>query len=204
MPTSLRLVSIDARPFGRDRAALAKVIADAGADVACVHGGPHLLRWRSLSAALGRRAGLVVVTGGRSAGANLVLSTLAVDVLVVRDVLLTGGTRFTRPGAALAALRLRGSEFVFVSATLLGNAAERLTQAGELQTAIERLVPGHPATVISAEGADRPGTAAWQSLVQNRVGLAGRIFVDGRLAVADAAHLSGRGPAGAVLITLAG
>jgi hypothetical protein len=202
VPRSVRLLSIDARPFGRDRAALANVIADADADVACVHGGPHLLRWRSISAALGRQAGLVVVTGGRSAGANLLLSTLAVDVLVVRDVLLTGGTRLTRPGAALATLRLRRTEFALVSATLVGNAAERLGQARELQSAIDRLVPGDPPAVISAEGSDRPGTAAWQSLVENRVGVAGRIFVDGRLTVVDAAELSGRPMPGGVLVTL--
>jgi hypothetical protein len=73
--TSLRLLSIDARAFGRDRVALARAVAAAEVDVACVHGSPHLLRWRSISAAIARRAGLVVVTGGRTAGANLVLST---------------------------------------------------------------------------------------------------------------------------------
>jgi hypothetical protein len=196
------LWSVDARPFGRDRAALARFIGDADVDVACVHGGPHLLRWRSISAALGRRAGLVVVTGGRTAGANLVLSTLGVDVLGVQDVVLTGGTRLTRPGAALAALRLRGTEFAIVSATLLGNSAERLAQAGELQTVINRLAARELPAVISAEGSDRPGTAAWQALVENRVGVAGRIFVDGRLGVTDATQLAGPTPGSAVLVTV--
>ena len=202
MPTSLRLLSIDARPFGRDRVALAKVIGDSGADVACVHGGPHLLRWRSISAALGRQAGLVVVTGGRTAGANLLLSTLGVDVSTVQDVVFDGGSRLTRPGAALAELRLRDTSFLLVSATLIGNAAERLAQAGELQSAIERLVPGDPPTIISAEGSDRPGTAAWQALVENRVGVAGRLFVDGRVSVRDAAALPGKAPGSGVRLTL--
>lgn len=181
MPTSLRLLSIDARPFGRDRGALARAIADAEADVACVHGGPHLLRWRSISASVGRRAGLVIVTGGRTAGANLLFSSLSVDVLAVRDVLLTGGGRLNRAGAALAALRFRGAEFVVASATLVGNAAARLVQAGGLQTAIERLTPGDLPAVISAEGCDRPESAAWQALVENRVGVAGQVFVDAPL-----------------------
>lgn len=202
MPTSLHLLSVDARPFGRDRAALARYISDAAPDVACVHGGPHLLRWRSISAAVGRRAGLVVVTGGRTAGANLVLSTLAVDVLAAQDVVLTGGTRLNRPGAALAALRVRGSEFAVVCATLLGNSADRLAQAEELQKVIERLTPHEPPALISAEGSDRPGTAAWQSLVDNRIGVAGRLFVDGRLAVTDAAQLPGPTPATGVLLTV--
>jgi hypothetical protein len=202
VPTSLRVLSVDARPFGRDRAALAKVIGDSGADVACVHGGPHLLRWRSISAALGRRAGLVVVTGGRTAGANLLLSTLGVDVDTVQDVVFAGGTRLTRPGAALAALRRKDASFLLVSATLIGNAAERLAQAGELQAAIERLVPGDPPTIISAEGSDRPGTSAWQALLENRVGVAGRMFVDGRVSVAEAAQLPGKGPGGGIRLTL--
>jgi hypothetical protein len=130
------------------------------------------------------------------------VSTLGVDVDTVQDVVLTGGTRLTRPGAALAALRRKDSSFLVVSATLIGNAAERLAQAGELQSAIERLVPGDPPTIISAEGSDRPGTAAWQSLVENRVGVAGRLFVDGRVSVRDAAALPGKAPGSGVRLTL--
>jgi hypothetical protein len=192
VPTPLRLLSIDARPFGRDRGALAEAIADADADVACVHGGPHLLRWRSISASVGRRAGLVVVTGGRTAGANLLLCSLSVDMIAAQDVLLTGGGRLHPAGAALAALRLRDSQFLLAAATLTGNSTERRAQAGELQVAIDRLVPGDLPTVISAEGGDRPGTAAWQALVENRVGVAGRIFVDGRATVSDATQLPAR------------
>jgi hypothetical protein len=135
----------------------------------------------------------VIVTGGRTSGANLLLSSLAVDVIAVRDVLLPGGTRLNPAGAAIAALRLRAAEFVLASATLVGNSAERLAQAGQLQSALDRLVPGDLAAVVSSEGADRPGTAAWQALVENRVGLAGRIFVDGRMNVVDATQPTGRG-----------
>jgi hypothetical protein len=180
---SLRLLSIDARRFGRDRAALAAAIAAAEADVACVHGAPHLLRWRSSCAAIGRRSGLVVVGGGRPAGANLLLSTLAVDVAAVRDVGFTGGSALNRPGAARAARRVRGLDFALVSATLIGNSAQRVEQARQLQRAVDRLVPGNPPTVIDAEGSDRPGTAAWQALVAGRVAVAGRIFVDRKIAV---------------------
>jgi hypothetical protein len=40
--------------------------------------------------------------------------------------------------------------------------------------------------IISAQGSDRPGSAAWQTLVEDRVGVAGRIFIDGRIAVGEA------------------
>lgn len=194
MSTSVRLLSLDARSFGHDRTAFAKAVANAAADVVCVHGSPHLLRWRSISAALARRAGLVVVTGGRVAGANLLLSSLGVDIGAVRDVRFAGGSALHAPGAALAAVRLRGTEFVVASATLVGNAAERLAQARELQTAIDRLVPGRPPSIISVEGADRPGTAAWQTLAENRAGVAGRIFIDSRIGIADATEAPGGSP----------
>jgi hypothetical protein len=192
---SVRVLSVDARTFGRDRAVLAKTIADAAVDVACVHGGPHLLRWRSICAALGRRAGLVVVTGGRTAGANLLLSSLGVDVSAVRDLTLGRGSLLVQPGAALAALGLRGIDFAIGSATLIGNSAERLAQSRGLQAALDSLVPGSPPAIISAEGTDRPGTAAWQALAANRVTVADRLFVDSRIAVDDVTQLSGGSPA---------
>ena len=181
----MRLLSVDARRYGRDHAALAAVIESAEPDVVCVHGSPHLLRWRSISAALARRAGLVVVTGGRTAGANLLLSTLGVDVARVHDV------RFAHRcgGAAIAALRLRGADFVLAAATLDGNATQRADAARELQAALRSVVPDELPALVSAEGADRPGSAAWQVLVDERVGVAGRLFVDGRLAVGDATEL---------------
>jgi endonuclease/exonuclease/phosphatase family metal-dependent hydrolase len=191
VPTTLRLLSLDARGFGGDRSALAQAIAAAAVDVACVHGGPHLLRWRSIAAAIGRKSGLVTVTGGRTAGANLVLSTLGVDVRAVRDVRFDGSSRLNPSGAALAALQLRGVDFAVVATTLAGNAAERLAQVRVVQQALHGLVPDMPPRLISAEGVDRPGTAAWQALVENGVGVSRRLFVDARVGVADAVELPG-------------
>src|SRR4051794_35820028 len=186
VPT-LRVLSVDARTTGRDRAALGRLISDNDADVVCVHNAPHLGRWRQKAAALARRSGKVVVTAaGRGAGANLLLSTLGIDSV------LTGATRFAGrggtnpPGAALALLRVRGQEVLLAGATLVGNAAERLAQARELQSAIDGLVPGNPPCVLSAIGTDRPGTAAWQSLADGRVAAGGRFFVDERIGVAAA------------------
>jgi hypothetical protein len=189
----VRLLSIDGRSFGRDRAALAEAISAAGADVTCIHGSPHLLRWRSISAAIGRQAGMVVVTGGRLAGANLLLSTLSVDVSAVRDA------RLAKGGAALAALKFRGTEFVLVSASLVGDPAERLTQARALQAEIDHLVPGDPPAIISAEGADRPGVGAWPALVEYRVSVARQIFVDGRIGVEQTSDLADGSAAGTIV-----
>jgi endonuclease/exonuclease/phosphatase family metal-dependent hydrolase len=196
--TSLRLLSVDARSFGRDRGALAKAISAAAPDVVCLHRSPHLLRWRSISAAIARRAGLVVVTGGRTAGANLLLSGLGVDVSAVRDVRLPG--RPGSAGAALAALRLRGTEFVLVAASLAGTAPDRLTQAQQLEAAIDRLAPGSPPAIISVDGAERPGSPAWQALMGNRVAVSGRVVVDARIAVDEAVEIAGSRPAPALRV----
>lgn len=186
----MRLLSVDARRTGRDRAALAAVIESAEVDVACVQHGPQLLRWRSICAALGRRSGLVVVTGGRTAGANLVLSTLGVDVLATGDMRATG-TRPWRPaGAAMAALQLRDVRFVLASASLTGPATTRAAQAQHLVEAIRGLVPDALPSVIAAAGV-APDTAAWRLLSAGREAVAGRLFVDPRLGVGETHEDSG-------------
>lgn len=200
MPT-LRLLSVDARTTG-GRAELAGMISDADADVVCLHGAPHVVRWRARIAALARRsARVVVVPGGPAAGANAVLSTLAVDVVLTRERRL-GGSWLSPLGAALTVLRCGGVQFALVSATLAGNAAQRLGQANELQAAIGRLVPGDPPVIVSALGSDRPGTAAWQALAGSRVGVADRLFVDERIAVADSRRVGGTELTPAVLAVL--
>ena len=187
----MRLLSVDARTTGRDRAALAGLIASADADVACVHHGPRLLRWRSICAALGRRSGLVVVTGGRVAGANLVLSTLGVDVVATHDLSSDAGSVRHPAGAALAALRLRDTRFVLVSATLAGDAPARANQAAAICAAAGSLVAADVPTVLCVDGVLTPDTAAWQALAHDRVAVAGRVFVDRRLGAAQSEDLAG-------------
>lgn len=198
---ALRLLTVDARRFGRDRAALRRVIAEARPDVVCVHGGPRGVRWRSRCGRLAREAGLVVVTGGRHAGGNLLLSTLGVDVTAVQDVRLGDGPRWHPPGAALAALAVQGVPLVVAGGTLVGNAAERLGQAHRLRRGLDALVPGGPPAVISAEGGDRPGTAAWQALADGRVGVTDGLFADARIAVAEVSEPADAGN-GTLLATL--
>lgn len=199
---ALRLLSVNARSLPLDRAALAQLIEAARPDVACVHGSPSLLRWRSISAALARRAGLVVVSGGRTGGANLLMSSLGVDVVRTTDLRFTAAGRLRPSGAALAVLRLRGSEFIVAAAQFAGTAAVRRQQAGELQAAIARLVPADPAVVISAQGANGSSTAAWQALSENRVAIADGIFVDGRIGIGEARELPTRAASQPVCVEL--
>jgi hypothetical protein len=203
VPT-LRLLSVDAQAVGRDRAGLSRLVDRATADVVCLHNGPHLLRWRSRTGAIARRAGRVVVhAGGRETGANALFSTLGVDEVAGRDVRLGLDARLRPAGAAVAVLRRGGADLVVASATLIGNAAERLGQARRLQAAIDRLVPDSPPAAISVLGSDRPGTAAWQCLAENRIAVAGRLFIDERITVDEAQEIPVERPTGpAVVATL--
>lgn len=196
---SLRLLSVNARTMSLDRAALARTIAEVRPDLACVHGAPSLLRWRSISAELAREAGLVVVSGGRTAGGNLLMSTLGVDVLTTRDLTYSGGRGVRPPGAALAMLRLRGSEFAVTGARLTGDAGKRLEQTSQLSRAVDGLTPGDPPLVLAVDGAGGPGSSAWQALGETRVAVAGGVFVDARIGIADVNEISG----GAVRVELA-
>ncbi len=186
----MRLLSVDARAISVDRRALARLIESAEADVACVHGGPHLLRWRSIAAALGRRSGLVVVTGGRPAGANLVLSTLAVDVVATHDLAFGGGSVRVPAGAALAVLRLRGTRFVVAAATLVGAAAQRVRQAQLLAGDLAELGAGETPTLLSVRGAVAGGAAS-EVLTRDRVAVADQIFGAGALGVTRSRELDG-------------
>ena len=202
MPT-FRVLSVDAHVAGRDRALLGRLIGDARADLVCIHNGPSLGRWRQRVAALARRAGLVVVhPGGRAAGGNVLLSTLGVDSGATTESVFGGRGLLHPPGAALAVMRSGDAEFVLASATLIGNAAERLGQAGELQAVLERFVPGSPPVLLSAIGIDRPGTAAWQALADGRVPVGARFFADGRIGVGEVEVSGGPGRATSVLAEL--
>jgi hypothetical protein len=116
----------------RDRAAFARAVRDAQPDVVCVQNAPHRLRWRSKCAALARTSGLVVVGGGRVAGANLMMSSLSVEVDAVHDL---------RDGV-LALLRYRDARFAV---------AGTRTRSADLQDAIVRLVPHATPTIVADE-----------------------------------------------------
>jgi hypothetical protein len=186
---SLRLVSVSTRTIRADRDALGQLVGAQKPQLVCVHGSPAGPRWRSASSALARACGLFVVGGGRLGGGNLVMSTLAVDSRLTRDLRFGGRRAWLAPGATFAALQFAGTDFLFVAARLVGNAAVRLDQTRELQEAVASLVPGDPPVVLSVDGADRPGTSSWEALTGSRVAVGGGIFVDARIDIEAAEEL---------------
>jgi endonuclease/exonuclease/phosphatase family metal-dependent hydrolase len=168
VPTTLRLLSYNVRSMRDDRAALARVIRSAEPDVVCVQEAPRFLRWRSRCAALARTSGLVVVGGGRPAGANLILSTIRVDVVNTANVLFSKDPGLHQRGVAIARLRLGGTEFAVAGTHLDLKEAPRLRHVAELDRALDRHIPAGVATIVAGDVNDRPGSTTWTAIGRGR------------------------------------
>ncbi|MBV9822273.1 MAG: endonuclease/exonuclease/phosphatase family protein [Actinobacteria bacterium] len=162
--TTLRLLSYNVRSMRDDVAALGRVMREIAPDVAIVQEAPRFLRWRAKCAALARRAGLVTVTGGRACGANLVLSSLAVDVLDTHELAFSTDRNLHHRGAAVALLRRAGHRFAVAGTHLDLIEAPRLRHLDELATFTEQFVPADVPLIVGGDINAAPGSATWQRL----------------------------------------
>jgi len=144
---NLRFVSVDARTFHRRRGALSAALRAAEPHVVVVHSAPHLGRWRTLSGTIARDAGLVVVGGGRRAGANLILSSLAIDFVSVAEVAFSHNP--ARPAGAVVA-RLRRGELDFAVAAASFSPQRAAGDAASLEAALK--VTAEVPTLLSIAG----------------------------------------------------
>jgi endonuclease/exonuclease/phosphatase family metal-dependent hydrolase len=163
--TTLRLLSYNVRSLRDDAAAVCRVIRAARADVVCVQEAPRLLRWRSKCAALARRSGLVVLTGGRPAAGNLLLCDLAVEAVRAADVLLSPRAGLHQRGMAVAVCRLRGTPFAVAGTHLDLVGSARREHVTEL---LERLpaagVPADLPLVVAGDINEEASEPAWSAL----------------------------------------
>lgn len=166
---SLRLLTYNVRSMRDDRAALGRVIRSTAAEVVLIQEAPRFARWRSLCAQLARTSNLVVVSGGRPAAANLILSSLGVDVVSSADVLFSRDPRLHQRGTAIAVLGKSGARFAVAGTHLDLAEAPRLRHVGELEAALRRHVPGDVPTIIGGDINDVPGSPVWQALTERRV-----------------------------------
>src|SRR6478672_7487514 len=151
-----------------DREALGRVIRSAEPDVVLVQESPRFARWRSLCAELARRSNLVVVSGGRPAGSNLILSTLGVDVVSHAEVLFTRDPRLHRRGTAIATLTKADKKFAVAGIHLDLVEGPRLRHVDELDRAIEQHVASDVPVIVAGDVNDVPGSPVWQALAKNR------------------------------------
>jgi endonuclease/exonuclease/phosphatase family metal-dependent hydrolase len=164
--TSLRLLCYNIRSMRDDVDALAREMRDIAPDVAIIQEAPRFLRWRSKCAALARRAGMVQVAGGRAAGANLILSSLAVDVVETREAAFSADPNLHRRGAALARLKLGPSEFGVAGTHLDLVEAPRMRHLDELSNIAAELIPAHLPLIVGGDINAVPGSATWNSLAR--------------------------------------
>lgn len=168
MSVDLRVMSYNVRSLRDDPAAIGRVMRAAEPDVVIVQEAPRFARWRSHAASIARRAGLVYVTGGRTAAGNLLLCHLRVEVERSEDVLLAkvrtpDGERLHRRGLAVAALRLGDTRFVVAGTHLDLEEQARLQHVGEIRQTLQRFAPD-VASIVGGDLNDRPGSAVFAAL----------------------------------------
>lgn len=163
----VRLMTYNVHALRDDPDAVVRVIRAAAPDVVCIQEAPRFLRWRSHAAALARRSGLLMVTGGRPAAGNLLLSSLALDLHRSWDVRLTVEPGLHRRGAAVAVLSRGGSRFAVVGTHLDLREEPRLRHVAELDGIAQSLVPAIP-TIVAGDMNARPGSATWEALTRVR------------------------------------
>lgn len=160
----LRVLTYNVRSLRDDATAVSRVIRAAGPDVACIQEAPRFLRWRSKCAALARRSGMVIVTGGRYAGANLLLSTLAVDVVTTHHVLLSRNRGYHQRGVAMALLRYSGVLFGVAGVHLDGGSQPH--QISEVHRALTAFVPADAPSIVAGDINASPDEPGWRELAE--------------------------------------
>lgn len=165
----MRLLTYNVRSLRDDAAAVARVIRACRPDVAAIQEAPRFWLWRAKCARLARHSGLIIVTGGRAAGSNLLLASPAVTVESTRDVLFTSDPGLHRRGAALAVLNLAGERFALAGTHLDLAEEPRVRHVGELHAALDAVAPDGVPTVVAGDMNDVPESATWRLLAQRRV-----------------------------------
>ena len=159
----MRLLTYNVRSLHDDKVAVAAVIRACDADVVCIQEAPRFLRWRSKCAALARESGMIVVTGGRVAGAMLLLARVGVEVEASYDVLLQKTPRLHQRGLAVGVLRVNGERYVVASMHLSLDDTERTRQVDEVVGQLERLGDGAP-IVLAGDVNETPDRPRWHAL----------------------------------------
>lgn len=159
----IRVMSYNVRSMRGDRSALGRIIRACDPDVVCVQEAPRFFRWRSLCAELARTSGLVVVTGGRPAGAMLLLAGLRARVLYTEDVQLRKLPGLHQRGLAMARLEIQGAKFGVVSMHLSLDDDERAYQVPEVLSHLRRL--NATELVLAGDVNEQPHGLRWQGLL---------------------------------------
>lgn len=156
----MRVVSWNVRSLRDDAAGVAAALRELAPDVVLVQEAPRLWRSRAACQRLARRAGLDVVTGGRSACGNLLLTTPGVATRSSYDVRLPKRPGLHRRGGVGAVLELDARPLAVLGTHLDLDPAARLDSARRLRATAPAGLP----LVVGADVNDEPGSPPWAAL----------------------------------------
>lgn len=161
--TTLRVMTYNVLSLrmGADR--VAAVIRACEPDVVCLQEAPRFWRWRERCARLALDSGLRIVTGGRPAGAVMLLVRPELPVVERRAVRLPWHPPLHRRGVALGVLDAGGTHVAVASTHLSLNDAERLRQARDVVALLRSYeVPA----IVGGDVNEDPGGAAFGTLAE--------------------------------------
>lgn len=166
MSTTLRIATYNVEHLAHGTAKTAGVLRSLDADLVCVQDAPRLVRWRSRCAALGRLAGLVYVTGGRTAAGTLLLASHRTMVAFREDFPLPRSLGSRAHGMAVAVFQLAGGERLAVGSMRLGrDADQRLRHVDLMVSRLESLSHRYGAPyVLGGDVGERPDGPTWRHL----------------------------------------
>jgi len=173
----LRVLSYNIRSMRDDTHALFQVIRDCDPDVACIQEAPRFFRWRTKCAWLAHESGLVVLTGGRAAGAMLLLGSLRTKLVYAENRKLTKRPGLHQRGVAVAVVDIPGpgptpvptmARLCVASIHLSLFAPERREQVDEVLGHVDRLASlpgvGTPQVIVAGDINERPSGESWSVL----------------------------------------
>lgn len=154
--TTLRVLSYNVLSLRRGLDRVAAVIRAAEPDVVCIQEAPRFWRSAQHCRALATASGLAVVTGGRPAGAVLLLARNDLRVVARRSVKLPWHPPKHRRGVALGVFDVGGTEVAVASTHLSLFEHERVEQAAAVLALLDST--GRPTIVAGDvnEDPDRP------------------------------------------------
>ncbi|MEZ0066644.1 endonuclease/exonuclease/phosphatase family metal-dependent hydrolase [Streptacidiphilus sp. MAP12-20] len=159
----VRVVSYNIRSLRDDRTAVVRVLRALQPDLVCIQESPRFWFPRPQAAWLARSAGLMVLSGGKSASGPLLLGRLRAQPLSVHDVWLPRTPGLHQRGFATTVVQLgSATPFSVTSCHLSLDGDERFQQFELLLDHLDGL--GVPGGVVGGDFNEHPGERGWDLL----------------------------------------
>ena len=160
----MRVATYNIRSLRDDAEAVTRVIRRLEADLICIQEAPRFLAWRRRCRWLATRCGLVVISGGRAAAANLLLARPSVTVHRTSEIKFTRDRGLSLRGAAFADVSVGPVRLVLIGTHLDGVDEPRLRHINELRRATRAFLATPVPYVIGVDVNAEPGSPSWARL----------------------------------------